>query len=58
MEAEQLCEKDRNEWGALVHMQMVEFYASIFALFLFFRTALSRSGGLLIPGEGWDAITR
>ena len=52
--------KDRKEWQALVHMQIIEFHSALFAWSLYFRfdfrTALERSGGLS-PGEGWDAVT-
>ena len=41
-------EKDRKEWSALVHMQLIEFNAAIFACPC---VVLDR------PGVGLDAVT-
>ena len=46
VEAARQCAKDRKEWRALLHMQLDEFHAAIFASYcVFFLTALSYSGG-------------
>ena len=43
VEAERQCAKDRKEWRAA--MKLNEFHAAIFACPVFFRTALTCSGG-------------
>ena len=35
VEAERQYARDRNEWGTLVYMWMIEFHATIFAWFLY-----------------------
>ena len=44
VEAAQHCVKDRKEWTAVVHMELNECHAAIFAWPVFFRTALSCYG--------------
>ena len=56
VEAARQCAKDWKEWRALVHMQLNEFYAAIFA----WHCVLSDRPPVLwwlSPGEERDAIT-
>ena len=56
VEAARQCAKYRKEWRALVHMELNEFHAAIFA---WPCVLLDRPPVLwwLSPGEGWDAVT-
>ena len=56
VKAARQCAKDREEWGALVHMELNEFHAAIFA---WPRVFPDRPPVLwwLSPGEGLDAVT-
>ena len=56
VEAARQCAKDRKEWRALVHMQLNEFHAAIFA----WHCVLSDRPSMiwwLSHGEGRDAVT-
>ena len=56
MEAARQNTKDRKEWRALVHVQLNEFHAAIFA----WPCVLSDRPPVLwwlSLGEGWDAVT-
>ena len=56
VEAERQCAKDRKEWRAMVHKQLNEFHAAIFAwpCVLSDRPPVLR---WLSAGEGRDAVT-
>ena len=56
VEAARQCAKDRKEWRALVHMQLNQFHAAIFAWPCVFSDSPSVLRWLS-PEEGWDAVT-
>ena len=57
VEAARRCARDRNEWRVLVHMQMIEFHAAIFACFLCSFGPPSYALEAYTRREEWDAVT-